>query len=112
MKKLQDLEAKGQADRAASLKTTVRPCVGRRQSMLTIGQIDQGKQQLQSQRDEVMRVFMNVEQKKPLLQSAVQTFLQVRGPSLFPFSLFLQAQLQFHEDCLKSTEEALVQCKG
>ncbi|EKX46828.1 hypothetical protein GUITHDRAFT_107186 [Guillardia theta CCMP2712] len=82
IKKVQDLEAKGHADKAASVKTT----------------IEQGKEQLQQHRDELMRLFMNVEQKKPLLQSAVQTFLQ--------------AQMQFHEDCLKSTEEALVQCKG
>ena len=79
-KKVQEMEATpvpAAAERLAKLKT----------------QVEEGTDQLQEAREELMRLFMAAEQQKPALQSSVHSYLQ--------------AQLAFHQACAKSTESAL-----
>ena len=56
-------------------------------------QVEEGTKLMEEAREELMRLFMAAEQQKPALQSSVQSYLQ--------------AQLQYHEACYKSTEAAL-----
>lgn len=79
-KKVQEMEANPvptAAERLQKLKT----------------QVEEGTKLMDETREELMRLFMAAEQQKPALQSSVHSYLQ--------------AQLQYHEACCKSTEAAL-----
>eukprot|EP00282_Hemiselmis_andersenii_P021233 CAMPEP_0172036414 /NCGR_PEP_ID=MMETSP1041-20130122/22155_1 /TAXON_ID=464988 /ORGANISM="Hemiselmis andersenii, Strain CCMP439" /LENGTH=364 /DNA_ID=CAMNT_0012693649 /DNA_START=37 /DNA_END=1126 /DNA_ORIENTATION=+ len=76
-KKVADLEAKGLADKAEEAKR----------------QAAEGTKQMEADRDELLRHFMTVEQRKPALQTVVQAYLQ--------------AQLQYHQQCLLSADNAI-----
>uniref|UniRef100_A0A7S0W645 BAR domain-containing protein n=1 Tax=Hemiselmis tepida TaxID=464990 RepID=A0A7S0W645_9CRYP len=76
-KKVADLESKGLADRAEE---------ARRQAA-------EGARQMEGDREELLRQFMAVEQRKPALQTVVQAYLQ--------------AQLQYHQQCLLSADNAI-----
>jgi len=75
-KKAQDLEAKGQADKAPALRQ----------------QIEEQTASMAADREELMRLFMAAEQQKPALQSSVHSYLQ--------------AQLQYHRECAESADKA------
>lgn len=68
------------------------PTAAERLSKLKV-QVEEGSKLMEEAREELMRLFMAAEQQKPALQSSVHSYLQ--------------AQLQFHEACAKSTESSL-----
>jgi len=56
-------------------------------------QAEEGTKVMEEAREELLRQFMVVEQRKPALQTVLQSYLQ--------------AQLQYHQQCLLSCDNAL-----
>eukprot|EP00285_Hemiselmis_virescens_P008695 CAMPEP_0173384446 /NCGR_PEP_ID=MMETSP1356-20130122/7014_1 /TAXON_ID=77927 ORGANISM="Hemiselmis virescens, Strain PCC157" /NCGR_SAMPLE_ID=MMETSP1356 /ASSEMBLY_ACC=CAM_ASM_000847 /LENGTH=290 /DNA_ID=CAMNT_0014339793 /DNA_START=45 /DNA_END=917 /DNA_ORIENTATION=- len=81
-KKVADLEAKGLAEKAEEAKA----------------QVAEGTKRMDTDREELLKHFMGVEQRKPALQSVVQAYLH--------------AQLQYHQQCLMSAEHAIAAVGG
>jgi hypothetical protein len=76
-KKVEDLESKGQSDRLEACKQVVAD----------------GMKLLEVKREELMRTFMVAEQRKPTLQMSLHSYLQ--------------AQLEYHQQCAISAEKIL-----
>ena len=76
-KKVEDIEGKGTSDRLESLKQVVAD----------------GMKMLEEKREELMRTFMVAEQRKPTLQMSLHSYLQ--------------AQVEYHQQCAISAEKIL-----
>lgn len=76
-RKASDLESKGFVDKAEEAR----------------GLVAEGTKRMDADREELLRHFMIVEQRKPALQTVVQSYLN--------------AQLQYHQQCLLSCDNAL-----
>ena len=76
-KRVEDLEGKGSSDRLEALKQSVAD----------------GMKHLEEKREELMRSFMVAEQRKPTLQMSLHSYLQ--------------AQLEYHQQCAISAEKTL-----
>lgn len=77
VRKASEFEGKGMADKAEEAKK----------------QAEEGTKVMEEAREELLRQFMVVEQRKPALQTVLQSYLQ--------------AQLQYHQQCLLSCDNAL-----
>jgi hypothetical protein len=76
-KRAEDLEIKGPSERLEAQKQLVAD----------------GMKQLEARREELMRTFMTAEQRKPTLQMSLHSYLQ--------------AQIEYHQQCAISAEKAL-----